>query len=460
MTNLHNAVNNNRPSAPVDSTLASIQSRFNEVRQQTIRLTDGLSEEDCALQSMPDASPTKWHLGHTSWFFEVFVLESFEPNYRPFNSAFKVLFNSYYEAVGDKHPRPYRGMISRPGLSEILKYRENIDDRVNQLLSGLTPDCEQSQKLIKLVELGIQHEQQHQELLLTDLKHLLSLNPLKPAYREGWPLVTVGPVQSGWKEYAGGLSAIGIDAKASQFSFDNESPAHTVFVRPFALARAPIKNADVLAFMADGGYERPELWLSMGWDWNQTIRASHQGTPRAPAYWQTSHVSAPTQSKNTYAMEWQTFSLRGLCPVALDVPATHLSYFEADAIARWSGARLPTEAEWEIAAQGMLTHENIGGNFVESGVYHPLALQKHYSELDHFWGDNWEWTQSQYNAYPGFTTSAGAIGEYNGKFMCNQFVLRGGSCATPQAHIRPTYRNFFPPQATWQFSGARLAKDL
>jgi ergothioneine biosynthesis protein EgtB len=371
-----------------------------------------------------------------------------------------VLFNSYYEAVGDKHPRPYRGMISRPGLGEILKYRRSVEDRVNQLLASLAPDCEQSQKLVELVELGIQHEQQHQELLLTDLKHLLSLNPLKPAYREGWPLVTVGPVQSGWQEYAGGLSTIGINAQLSVFSFDNESPAHQVFLRPFALARAPIKNADVLAFMADRGYERPELWLSMGWDWNQTLRANNQGVARAPAYWQASQIVDPIPSKSAYAIEWQTFGLRGLCPVALDVPATHLSYFEADAIARWSGARLPTESEWEVAANSMLAHQSIAGNFLESGVYHPLALQTDQSDLDHFWGDNWEWTQSQYNAYPGFTTSPGALGEYNGKFMCNQFVLRGGSCTTPQAHMRATYRNFFPPQATWQFSGARLARDL
>jgi ergothioneine biosynthesis protein EgtB len=464
MLNLNTAVEAHLNIASVPKLIVDLQKQFVQTREQTRSLMRGLSDEDCALQSMPDASPTKWHLGHTTWFFEVFVLEQHEPNHRPFNASFKVMFNSYYEAIGEKHPRPYRGMISRPGLADIIEYRHNVEDRVNQLFVGLDLESDQGKKISALVQLGIQHEQQHQELLLTDLKHLLSLNPLKPAYRDGWPLVTVGPMQTGWQEYTGGLSTVGRDPSESIFSFDNESPAHQVFLRPFALARAPIKNADVLAFMADGGYERHEFWLSMGWEWNQAQRQINQGAPRAPAYWQTSQSASPANfaaSTAAYSNEWQTFTLRGLCPIALDVPATHLSYFEADAIARWSDARLPTEAEWEFAAKTMLTNQqSIAGNFVESAVYHPLALETHYSDLDHFWGDNWEWTQSQYNAYPGFVANPGAIGEYNGKFMCNQFVLRGGSCATPQSHIRATYRNFFPPQATWQFSGARLARDL
>ena len=411
--------------------------RFQQTRDQTMALVAGLSAEDCALQSMPDASPTKWHLAHTTWFFEVFVLEAFEAHFKPFDEAFRVLFNSYYNGVGEKHPRPQRGMISRPNLDRVLAYRREIEQRVTALLHKQSNNLE----LARVVELGINHEQQHQELLLTDLKHLFSLNPLKPAYRSGWPLVTVTRAPTTWLSFAGGLFTVGRDA--GDFCFDNETPAHQQFLQPFEMCSEPILNADVLEFIDAKGYQRPELWLSMGWDWVQSENRT------APQYWRADDADP-----------WMVFTLRGECTISPDVPTTHLAYFEADAIARWRGARLPTEAQWEQAAQSM----PIQGNFLESGVFHPLALQHSsnsgVSELIQLWGDSWEWTQSAYSAYPGFKAAAGALGEYNGKFMCNQFVLKGGSCATPQAHIRQTYRNFFPPHVSWQFTGARLVRDL
>jgi ergothioneine biosynthesis protein EgtB len=409
--------------------------RFGATRAESIRLIAGLSEEDCAIQSMPDASPLKWHLAHTTWFFEVFLLERYQRDFEPFDPAFRILFNSYYNSVGDKHPRPQRGLLSRPGLRHVLTYRSQVEQRMSALFDSLIGDTE----FCRLVELGIAHEQQHQELMLTDLKHLLSCNPLLPAYRDGWPLTTASVVPMNWLSFDARLATIGTDAKT--FAFDNERPEHRVWVDPFELATRPVTNGEVLDFIEDDGYRRPELWLSLGWD---CVR--NQGW-QAPMYWR------------QIDQQWHVFTLRGFAPIARDAPAAHLSYFEADALARWFDARLPTEAEWELAAQ--LGSATIEGNFANTGVFHPLVPARvHRSdELAQMWGDVWEWTQSSYSAYPGFKPDAGAIGEYNGKFMCNQYVLRGGSCATPRDQMRLSYRNFFPADARWQFSGLRLARS-
>jgi ergothioneine biosynthesis protein EgtB len=413
--------------------------RFADVRATTRALAEPLSAEDCALQSMPDASPVKWHLAHTTWFFETFLLAPHLPGHRPFHPQFRVLFNSYYNGVGDRHPRPERGMLSRPGLDEVLRYRAAVEDGVRTLLARHEP------ALDPLIELGIQHEQQHQELILTDVKHLLSRNPLRPEYRKPWPLTPVHARQRTWIGHAGRLREIG--HRGDGFAFDNELPRHRVFVPAFELASHPVTNGDWLEFIADDGYRRPELWLSLGWD---AVRANCW---QAPHYWLSQDGG------------WRTFTLHGLADVDPHAPVCHVSYFEADAFARWAGARLPTEFEWETAATALLDARHAGpangGNFLESGVFHPLAPRgsSRRGEPAQLFGDVWEWTQSAYAPYPGFRTAPGAIGEYNGKFMCNQYVLRGGSCATPKSHIRATYRNFFPPEARWQFSGVRLARD-
>ena len=399
---------------------------YGRIRAATLALTAPLSAEDCALQSMPDASPAKWHLAHTTWFFETFVLEPHAAGYRSFDSAYRYLFNSYYNAVGGRHPRPERGMLSRPSLDEILAYRRHVDEAVlaaNDLPAGL-------------IELGLHHEQQHQELILTDLKHLLSRNPLKPVYRRQWPLTPIRGRARTWIGFAGGLHEIG-DA-GTEFAFDNETPRHRVWLEDFEIASHPVTHGDFLDFIGDRGYGRPELWLSAGWD---VVRARGW---QAPEYWQQRDG------------RWHTFTLHGEAPVDRNTPICHVSFFEAEAFARWAGARLPTEAEWEVAAQGAPRE----GNFVESGALHPLALREDPppGTLAQAFGDVWEWTRSDYSPYPGFRPAAGAVGEYNGKFMSGQYVLRGGSCATPASHIRATYRNFFPPDARWQFSGLRLAK--
>jgi ergothioneine biosynthesis protein EgtB len=403
------------------------------VRAATMQLAAPLSAEDCALQSMPDASPVKWHLAHTTWFFETFVLEHHLRGYRPFDPRFRVLFNSYYHAVGDRHPRPERGLLSRPGLAEVCAYRDHVDSHLATLLARADDDP----ALAALLELGVQHEQQHQELILTDVKHLLSRNPLQPAYRERWPLTPVVPRRARWIGFAGGLACAG--HAGTGFCFDNELPRHEVFLAPFELASHPVTHGDFLAFVEDGGYARPELWLALGWDTVQAQRWT------APMYWQRCDG------------RWSTFTLHGRVAIDAGAPMAHLSYFEADAYARWAGARLPTEFEWEAAAAGGA----IDGNFQDSGALHPLALRADppAGTAGQLFGDVWEWTRSAYAPYPGFTPAAGAVGEYNGKFMCNQYVLRGGSCATPRAHVRATYRNFFPPEARWQFSGLRLARD-
>ena len=421
--------------------------RFAEVREQSVRLIAPLSAEDCALQSMPDASPAKWHLAHTSWFFETFVLERFADRHQPFHPAFRTLFNSYYNAVGDRHPRPARGLLSRPGLDEILRYRRHVDEAVCAAAgrcAGREPEFD------ALVELGLNHEQQHQELILTDIKHALSQNPLKPAYHAPWPLTAVEQRNPGWLDFSGGIREIGhrrdvgAGRQGTGFAFDNEEPRHEVVLLPYQLATHPVTHGDFIAFIGDGGYRRPELWLSMGWD---AVQA--QGW-RAPLYWE------------RIGPDWHTFTLHGMVPVDPNAPVVHVSLFEADAYARWAGARLPTEAEWEVAAVVAAgAGDGLQGNFVESGALHPLALraQPAPGSAAQMFGDVWEWTASAYLPYPRYRAAAGAVGEYNGKFMCNQFVLRGGSCATPRTHMRPTYRNFFPPDARWQFSGLRLARD-
>jgi ergothioneine biosynthesis protein EgtB len=410
-----------------------LAARFEAVRAATRALAAPLSAEDCAIQSMPDASPVKWHLAHTTWFFETFVLDQARPGRAPFHPAFRVLFNSYYNAVGDKHPRPQRGVLSRPALADVLDYRDAIEAEMLELLDAGSLDA----SLLSLVELGLHHEEQHQELILTDVKHMLSCNPLRPAYQPQWPLTPVEARTLRWVGFEGGARSVGHSGDG--FHFDNESPSHAVWIHDFEIASHPVTNGEWLAFMRDGGYRRPELWLSAGWD------AVNARGWNAPQYWE--------ERDGT----WHTFTLHGLAPVEPNTPVCHVSFYEADAYARWAGARLPTEAEWEVAAQAA----RMDGNFLESGALHPLALREtpQASPLAQMFGDVWEWTRSDYAPYPGFRPAPGAVGEYNGKFMCNQYVLRGGSCATPRAHIRATYRNFFPAEARWQFSGVRLARD-
>jgi ergothioneine biosynthesis protein EgtB len=429
-----------------------LAARFTRVRAQSLALAAPLSAEDCQAQSMPDASPVKWHLAHTTWFFETFVLEAFEPCFAPFNPAFKVLFNSYYNAVGDKHPRPERGLLTRPTLAEVLCWREAVDARLMTLLAAGLPTG-----ATELVELGLQHEQQHQELILTDVKHLLAKSGLAPVYRKAWPLAQVTPVALDWTAFEGGLVEIGVDAglagAGTPFAFDNESPRHAVYLRPYQLANRLVTHGEWLAFVQDGAYADARWWLSAGWDWVQRERID------APLYWRAPADGGP----------WHSFTLHGAVPVDPHTPITHISYFEADAFARWkaatdpacSGARLPTEAEWEAATAPEAAVLQADANFVESGALHPMPVARVVSgtRLLQAFGDCWQWTSSSYAPYPGFRPWGGAVGEYNGKFMVNQYVLRGGSCATPASHVRASYRNFFPAEARWQFSGLRLARD-
>ena len=402
------------------------------IRRMTRTLAAPLSAEDCAIQSMPDASPVKWHLAHTTWFFETFVLAPHLPGYRLFDPAYRVLFNSYYNAVGDKHPRPERGMLSRPALEDVFAYRRYVDESLLGVLLG-----EPAADIVDLIELGLNHEQQHQELILTDVKHLLSRNPLKPVYQKQWPLAPIRAREPRWIAFAGGVVEVGHAGAA--FSFDNETPRHRAWLDPFEIASHPVTHGDFIGFIEDGGYRRPELWLSAGWD-----AVTARGW-KAPEYWEQRDG------------RWRVFTLHGEVPVDPNTPLCHVSFYEADAYARWANARLPTEEEWELAAR----NAPLTGNFLESGALHPFALREAPAEgaLAQAYGDVWEWTRSDYKPYPGYRPAAGAVGEYNGKFMSSQYVLRGGSCATPASHIRPTYRNFFPPETRWQFSGVRLARD-
>jgi ergothioneine biosynthesis protein EgtB len=418
-----------------------LRARYERVRAQTAALAAPLSEADAQVQSMPDASPTKWHLAHTTWFFETFVLERAEPGFAPHHPAFRVLFNSYYQGVGEQHPRPQRGLVTRPGLAEVMAYRRAVDERVAGVLTR-NVDAD----VLALVELGLQHEQQHQELILTDLKHLLGCNPLDPVYRPAAP-AAAGPASPlGWCAFDGGRVAIGHAGQG--FAFDNEGPRHDILLRPYALADRLVTQGEWLAFIDAGGYTDPRCWLAAGWDWRRA-----QGID-APLHWRREGA------------RWSVFTLHGRVPLDAEPPVVHVSYFEADAYARWRAAhdglpcRLPTEAEWEHAAQRNETEGIAQGRFVESGVLQPQAAASAGTEPRQLFGDVWEWTGSAYLPYPGYRPWAGAVGEYNGKFMVNQMVLRGGSCATPREHIRASYRNFFPTDARWQFSGVRLAKDL
>ncbi len=403
--------------------------RFVAIRSLTEQLAAPLSPEDQTVQSMPEASPTKWHLAHTSWFFETFLLRQRLPGYAVFDPAYDYLFNSYYEAVGPRHPRPQRGMLTRPGVEEILAYRRHVTSAMIELIDGGDNDC------APLVELGLHHEQQHQELLLMDIKHLLSLNPLKPAYmRSSGPSSGAEDVPLNWIDFEGGLTMIGHDGDG--FAFDNEGPRHRAWIDPFALATRLVTCGEYAAFIEDGGYWRPEFWLSAGWD------CVNQRGWEAPLYWERN------------GDRWNVFTLSGLRPMRADEPVCHVSAYEAAAYAKWAGKRLPREAEWELAAADM----ELAGNMLDSGLLHPAPTSG--KALTQMIGDVWEWTASPYVAYPGYSEPPGAIGEYNGKFMANQMVLRGGCAVTPRDHIRRTYRNFFPPDARWMFGGIRLAEDL
>ena len=415
------------------ASMLPLAERYRKVRAFTEELTHELAAEDMVVQSMPDVSPTKWHLAHTSWFFERFVLMEDLRGYAPRNAAYLYLFNSYYQQAGERHCRDQRGYISRPTVAEVMAYRRHVDDAMATLLeqAGET----QLRAVDALVTLGMHHEQQHQELMLTDIKHVFSVNPLRPVYRGRSAQPAALPARPlEWIGFDGGVRAIG--HAGGDFAFDNESPRHRVFLESFELADRLVTNAEYLEFMEDGGYRRPELWLSLGWAEVQEKRWSE------PFYWERRDGS------------WTLFTLSGMRAVNPDEPVCHLTFFEADAFARWAGARLPTEAEWEVAAED----EPITGTFVEESSFHP-AVAPSSSGLRQMYGDVWQWTASPYIAYPGFQPAPGAVGEYNGKFMCNQFVLRGGSCATSRDHVRPTYRNFFPPNAAWQFTGVRLARD-
>jgi ergothioneine biosynthesis protein EgtB len=413
-------------------TADALVERYDEVRSHTERLAAPLSPEDQTVQSMADVSPTKWHRAHVTWFFETFVLADHEPGFAPFQDQYWFLFNSYYEAVGPRYARAERGVISRPGAHDVGVYRDNVDDRVRDLVSTL--DHGALDKLTSTIELGFHHEQQHQELLLMDIKHVLSLNPLQPVYG-GTPSAPTEPDRLGWVDVDGGLVEIG--HRGQGFSFDNELPEHQVFLEPYRLADRLVTNGEWLAFMADGGYRRAELWLSDGW-----ARVKAEGW-RAPFYW--------TEVDGV----WLEHTLHGTWPVDPGLPVSHVSHYEADAYAAWAGKRLPTEAEWEHGVRE--AGGDVAGNLADLETYHPRAAGPPTGRLRQAYGDCWEWTSSAYLPYPGFHPAAGAIGEYNGKFMSNQMVLRGGCALTPPGHTRASYRNFFPPGARWALSGVRLA---
>jgi ergothioneine biosynthesis protein EgtB len=406
---------------------------YETVRAATEALCEGLAIEDYGAQSMPDCSPVKWHLAHTTWFFETFVLAA-RAGHRAFHPQFQFLFNSYYEAVGERWVRAERGLLTRPTVAEVMAYRRHVDAQMREVRAPAAVPTDVPREVI---ELGLQHEQQHQELLVTDLKHLFGLNPLDPVYRAAARARAAGATTArplAWLGFDEAIREIGDDGGG--FAFDNERPRHRVLVPAFALASRLVTAGEYAAFVADGGYRRPELWLSDGW---ATVQRDGW---TAPLYWRDDGGGA-----------WSHFTLAGRCPIAAAEPVTHVSLYEADAYARWAGARLPTEFEWEAAAAGV----PVAGSFVESGHFHPAPADG--DGLTQMFGECWQWTQSAYSPYPGYRVAPGALGEYNGKFMCNQLVLRGASCATPRSHARATYRNFFPPAARWQFSGIRLAKD-
>lgn len=446
-----------------EAAAASLAGRYRDIRAFTEALCAPLATEDYVVQTMEDVSPTKWHLAHVSWFFETFLLREHLPGYEPIDETYAYLFNSYYVQAGERHCRDRRGWISRPTVEEVYRYRRHVDEHMERLLERASADADLETAIEPVVTIGIHHEQQHQELLLTDIKHVFSVNPLRPAFRSG-------PLERGsatpaleWVPFEGGLVRIGHEGEG--FAYDNEGPRHRAFLEPFLLADRLVTNGEFLAFMEDGGYETPELWLSDGW------AAAQEKDWTEPFYWEARDG------------EWWQFTLSGMRTVDPHEPVCHLSYYEAEAYARWAGARLPTEEEWEVAA----SPRPIRGNLVESGRLHPAPVSmdgdvaavtnggsgedaRPGAEVSppeassdppphQLWGDVWEWTRSPYSPYPGYEAPPGALGEYNGKFMSNKFVLRGGSCATSATHIRATYRNFFPPDATWQFTGLRLARD-
>lgn len=416
----------------------SLIESYRTVRDFSVTLSGPLETEDYVIQSMPDTSPTKWHLAHTSWFFETFILSKAVKGYKSPSPEYAYLFNSYYIQAGERHFRPKRGLISRPTVKETFDYRRFVDENMLRFMEDA--NGRDWARLSPSIEIGIHHEQQHQELILTDIKHVFSENPLRPAYIErnagnGRGKKLLPP--SEWIDFDEGIYKIGHDGGG--FGYDNEFPAHKVYLKPFRLQSCLVTNRDYMEFMEAGGYAAPELWLSEGWNQVQSNGWS------APYYWEKRDG------------EWYAFTLSGMRKIEPDEPVCHISYFEADAYARWAGGRLPTEAEWEIAASEL----HVEGNFVDDRMFHPAPVNggEGKGALMQMYGDVWEWTQSAYNSYPGFKALPGALGEYNGKFMCNQLVLRGGSCATSKSHIRKTYRNFFPPDARWQFMGVRLAAD-
>jgi ergothioneine biosynthesis protein EgtB len=412
----------------------ALRERFDAVRASTEGLVAPLSAEDQNLQSMAEASPAKWHRAHTTWFFETFVLERFDPEYSPFDPAFAELFNSYYNGIGRQHPRPSRALLSRPGAEEIGRYRESVEHAVHRFIERA--DSASFGQAAAIIELGLHHEQQHQELILTDLKHAFSSNPLSPRLGRGDQPGTAAAEPSTFIEFSAGTFEIGADG--SDFCFDNETPRHpALLVNDFALASRSVNCGEYAEFIADGGYREPLLWLSDGWSW---VR---ENEIEAPLYW--------TNDDG----RWRIKTLAGPRGIDPAEPVCHVSFYEAHAFAEWAGCRLPTEFEWERAAAG----RSVQGHFADRGRFHPATPQGE-EELKSLFGDVWEWTASSYSPYPGFKPAAGAVGEYNGKFMANQMVLRGGSCVTPPGHVRASYRNFFYPPDRWQFSGLRLAKDV
>lgn len=414
----------------------TLYEQFVAVREFSELISSPLCTEDYVVQSMPDVSPTKWHLAHTSWFFESFVLQKYDQDYKSLHPQYNYLFNSYYTLVGERHCRPKRGLISRPTVDEVYKYRDYVNTKIEYFFNN------SSEKEFRLhapvIEIGIHHERQHQELMLTDIKHVFSENPLKPVYIESAPNDSNTKLSKlTWVSFAEGLYEIG--HPGGSFSYDNETPKHKEFLNSFSLSSRLVTNKEYIEFIEDGGYSRPELWLSQG------IYTVEDSGWQAPLYWEKT------------AGNWHQFTLSGLKEVEPNEPVCHVSFYEADAYTRWRGVRLPTEAEWEVAGKDI----KIEGNFVENGAYNPVSLNgsSKNGALHQMFGDVWEWTSSPYVCYPGYKTLPGALGEYNGKFMSNQMVLRGGSCATSISHIRNTYRNFFPPDSRWQFMGIRPAKD-
>jgi ergothioneine biosynthesis protein EgtB len=437
------------PAAPTSTprNAEELLHRYRAVRAFTTRMCEGMEAEDFVIQSSPDVSPTKWHLAHTTWFFEAFVLQPFAEGYQVLNAEYSYLFNSYYNAVGEQFCRPRRGQLSRPTVREVFEYRRYVDDHMEDLIRSCT-DADRLEQIRHTVTLGTHHEQQHQELIATDIKHVFSINPLRPHWRaapdDGSPVMGVPDLE--WVSHPGGLVRIGYDGP--DFHFDNEGKRHQVYLEPFELASRLVTNAEYQAFIEDGGYERPELWLSMGWSTVLEQRPAENEWERfdKPLYWFRDGDA------------WWQYTLFGARPVHPDEPVVHVSYYEADAYARWAGGRLPTEAEWEAAAEGADFRQDA---FSDGFRFHPQPLETAAASgrIHQMFGYVWEWTSSAYGAYPGFKPWVGAAGEYNGKFMANQLVLRGGSCATAMDHIRPSYRNFFYAGDRWQFTGFRLARD-